>query len=104
MPRGQSSTIARKAAAIWKLEAGSRPSVVAVAIKKRLQSAAQFGWKVLFPDGVEERDSRLIGLELGDAARTLREVALQLRMHCGGQVMLDEIRQQSHEVGAAAFV
>ena len=54
-------------------------------------------------DRVEQRDGRLIGLELRDAAGARGQVPLQFRVYRRRQMMLQEVRQEAHEIGAAAF-
>ena len=52
---------------------------------------------------MEERNGRLIGLELRDAAGTGGEVPLQIRVDLRRQMVLDEIREETHEIGAATL-
>jgi hypothetical protein len=53
---------------------------------------------------VQKRYRRSIGFELGHAPRARREVAFELRVHVRRKVLLDKIRQESHEVVAASLV
>jgi len=53
---------------------------------------------------VEERDGGLVGLQLSDAARTGRQVALEIRVDIRRKMMFDEVRQESDEVVTAAFL
>lgn len=85
------------------LEAGSWNLILAAAIDKGLERASQLGRQVFFADGTEQGDGRLIGLELRDAARAGRQVPLEVGVDLLGQMMLHEVRQKAHEVGAAAF-
>ena len=52
---------------------------------------------------MEEGNCGLVRLELRNAARTGCQVPLELRVHLRRQVVFHEIRQQTHEIGAAAF-
>jgi hypothetical protein len=79
-------------------------SIVAVALEERLERAAQFGGQIFFSNGVEERDGGLICFQLGDAAGAPGEVPLQIRMDRRRQMVLHEVRQQAHEIGAATFM
>jgi len=45
----------------------------------------------------------LIGLELRDAAGARGQVPLQFRVDRRRQMMLHEVREEAHEIGAAAF-
>src|SRR5262245_50609589 len=71
-----------------------RPSIPAVAVDERLQRAAQLDREVVVVDRSEERDGGLIGLELGHAAWTRRQVAFEIGVDLGRQVALDEVREQ----------
>jgi len=46
----------------------------------------------------------LVSLELSQAPRARREVAFEFGVHVRRKVLLDEIRQKSHEVVAASLV
>jgi hypothetical protein len=87
----------------WKLEAGSWKLILAVAIDERFERTAQFRREVVFVDRAEQRYGRLIGLELRDAAGACRQVPFQFRVYRRRQMVLHEVRQEAHEIGAAAF-
>jgi hypothetical protein len=82
---------------------GDPHSIAAVAVDERFERAAQFGGKIFFADRSQQRDGRLIGLELGHAPRARGKVTLELCMNVSRQVMLDEVRQKADEVGAGAL-
>src|SRR5262249_36144430 len=88
----------------WKLEAGSCISVLAVTVDERFQCAAEFRREVVFLDGMQKRDSGLIGLQLGDAARAGGEMTLELGVDAGRKMMLDEISKEPDKIVAAAFL
>jgi len=52
---------------------------------------------------MEKGHGRLVGLQLSDAARTTGQVTFEISVHAGRQMMLDEIREKSDEIVAAAF-
>jgi hypothetical protein len=87
----------------WKLETGNRNLILAVPIEERFEGTAQLGRKVLFVDRVKQRYRRLIGLELRNAAGACRQVPLEFRVYRRRQMVLHEVRQETHEIGAAAF-
>jgi hypothetical protein len=87
----------------WKLETGSWKLVLAVAIEERLEGTAQLRREIVFVDRVEQRHGGLIGLELCDAPGARSQVPLQFRVYRRRQMMLHEVRQEAHEIGAAAF-
>jgi hypothetical protein len=84
--------------------AATRELIVTVAFEKGFQRAAQLGGEIFFADGMEQGNRRLIGLELRDAARTSGEVPFQIGVDRWREVVFDEVRQQTHEIGAATFV
>ena len=53
---------------------------------------------------MEERDGGLVGFELRDASRAGSQVTFQVGVHLSRQMMLDEVGQEPHKIGAAAFV
>jgi|SRR3954452_7189669 hypothetical protein len=79
-------------------------SILTVPVDECAQRASKLGWQVVFFDGVEEGDGRLIRLQLRHAPRTGGEVALEIRMLVWRQMMFNEVRQESYEIGAAAFL
>jgi hypothetical protein len=94
------------AAGGWRLATGDwrlATLVLAVAIEEGFEGTAEFWREICFVDRVEQRHGRLIGLELRDAAGAPGQVALQFRVYRRRQMMLHEVRQEAHEIGAAAF-
>jgi hypothetical protein len=87
----------------WKLEAGSWKLILAVAVEEGFEGTAEFRREICFVDRVEQRHGRLIRLELRDAPGARRQVPLQFRVYRRRQMMLHEVRQEAHEIGAAAF-
>jgi hypothetical protein len=77
--------------------------VAAVFVDEGLELAAELFGEVFIADGVEQRQRRLVGLELGNAPRALGQVVFQLCVHCGGKLMLDIICQKADEVRASAI-
>ena len=73
-------------------------------MQKRSERAAQFRRQVVFANGLQQRERGLVGFELRDAAGTLGEVAFQIRMHLGRQVMFEIVREQPYDVGAGTVV
>jgi hypothetical protein len=53
---------------------------------------------------MQERDSRLIGLQLRDAAWARGQVTLELGVDAGREMMLDEISEEPDEIVATAFL
>ena len=78
--------------------------ILAISIDERLQRAAEFRRQIVFLDRVEQRDGRLVGFQLRDAARACGQVTFESRVHLGRKVMLDEIREKPDEIVAAAFL
>lgn len=74
-------------------------SIAAITIQERLQSAAQFCREVLVTYGAEERNRGLVGFELRQAPRALREVCFEVGVDLGRELSLDEVRQKAHEPG-----
>jgi hypothetical protein len=87
----------------WKLETGNWKLILAVAIEEGFERTAEFRREICFVDRVEQRHGRLIGLELCDAAGARGQVPFQLRVYRWRQMMFHEVRQEAHEIGAAAF-
>jgi hypothetical protein len=85
------------------VDAGNWQLILAVAIEERLEGTAQLRREVGFVDRVEQRHGGLIGLELCDAAGARSQVPLQCRVYRRRQMMFHEVRQEAHEIGAAAF-
>ena len=78
--------------------------VAAIAMQKRSQRAAQFRRQILFPDGFQQRERGLVGLELGDAAGTRGEVAFEIGVDVRRQVMFEIVREEPDDVGARTVV
>jgi len=58
---------------------------------------------VFVADRSEERERRLVGFQLADAARALREMFFECLVDVARQMMLDVVGEKAHEVGAARF-
>ena len=71
---------------------------MAIPIEEGFQRAAELGGQVLVPDGAEERDRRCVSFQLRDATRTAGEVPLEIGVDLRRELMLDEIRQEAHEI------
>jgi hypothetical protein len=69
-----------------------------VFVDERLELAAELFGQVFVANGVEERQRRLVRLELGHTPRALGEVVFQILMDLGRQLMLDVVSQEAHEV------
>lgn len=52
---------------------------------------------------MQKGNGRLVGLQLSDTAWAAGQVTFEISMHAGRQMMLDEIREKSDEIVAAAF-
>ena len=81
----------------------SRRSIPAVPRRRTPSACSGAPAGDLVADRVEEGDRRFVGLELRDAARAAREVALELRVDVRRQLVLDVVREEPDEVGAAPF-
>jgi hypothetical protein len=86
-----------------KPETGNWKLILAVAVEEGFEGTAKFRREICFVDRVEQRHGRLIRLELRDAPGARRQVPLQFRVYRRRQMMLHEVRQEAHEIGAAAF-
>ena len=82
---------------------GDRSIAGSSCVDERLQRAAQLRREIVVADRVEEGDRRLVGLQLRDAARARGEVAFELRVDVRRQLVLDVVREEPDEVGAAPF-
>ena len=79
-------------------------SIPAIAVQEGPQRTTELGWEVVLAYRMQQRKGRLVGLELRDAARAFGEVAFQVRVHVGRQMMLQVICQEPDDVGAGAVV
>ena len=79
---------------------GRSPSdlIRAAFVDERLEFAAELFREVFVADGVEQRQRRLVGLELRDTSRAFRQMVLQFFVHRGRKLALHEIGEKSHEV------
>ena len=78
--------------------------VLAISVHECPQRAAKLRRQIVFVNRAEQRNGRLIGFQLRNAAGTGGEVALEIGVLLRRQVMLDEIREKPDEVVAAAFL
>src|SRR6476661_4656316 len=77
--------------------------VTAALVDERLELAAQFLGEIFVADRTEEGERRLVGLELRDAARALRQVLLEMLMHLSWEVVLDVVGQEADQIDAALW-
>src|SRR5437870_1864058 len=78
-------------------------SVAAIAGDEGLECAAEFGGKVVVADGLEQRYGRFVGLQLRETARTGGEVPLEVSVDIRRQVTLDEVGEETNQIGARTF-
>lgn len=69
-----------------------------VPIQERFERPPEFSRQVFFLDATEQRHGRFVGLELGEAVWTLREVLFEAGVHVGRKLALEKIDQQPHDV------
>ena len=75
-------------------------SITAPPVDERTERPSQFFWKILFTDRAKHGDSRLVCLQLGDAAAAARKVLFERGVFVGWQLTFNEVGQQPHDVGA----
>jgi hypothetical protein len=84
---------------VWGVEAAREPPVLVVltlGVDERLHSQAELRRQIVFTEGSEQGDGGLVGAELRDAARTPRQVPLELLAKRRGQLTFQVVRQEAH--------
>jgi hypothetical protein len=81
---------------------GASPdSIISALVDECLERAAQLGWEVLVADRVQQAHGRLVRFQLRYAPWARGQMMFQPLVNLGRQLVLYEIREQSHQLVAA---